>query len=119
MQGRTPDEKDDRRPGSVLDAAVRKMNLLRLTDYFLGSRIDYEQDVVEVAFAEGVPSEQLELLLTSLEEEEYEAALAEDGAGGTTLTVQVNRPETAGSDVITTGQADIGVEVTGDVDVTG
>ena len=105
-------------PGNLLDTIMRKMAVLNLNDYFIGSYINYPNRKVEVLFSDRIPAQYLEDLQNSIGGDSFNVWVEKTEVEGAAFVLKAGLKDQLGpDDVNVDGNVTVGVELTGDVDV--
>jgi len=104
-------------PGLVLDDVVRKLSVLRLSDYYIGSKADYGSGEVFVYFSESAPKETLDELKTSLMGADKEVSLSESDEEGAKWCLKVRQSKPSTDEPHLKGGVSVNVTLSGNVDV--
>ena len=102
--------------GAVLDRVVRKANLIDLVDFYLGSRVDYDANIVSVYFTKEADSAQLEELKDMVELDDFEVRLESDEED-TTIGWVLHLKEKVSGDVAAGGEVQVDVPLSGEIPV--
>lgn len=106
--------------GDMLDQIIRKVSLLELADYYMGSYVGYDNQQVKVYFSPFVTKERLEELVDTIDEHNYQIALNEtDDNGGGFVLVASGQPISGQDNInaVMTGNTDTTVSLDGDIEV--
>lgn len=118
MDPAAAESKSDILLGDMLDFALRKANNKHLIDFFLGSKVDYENESVFLYFSDEITEEQIDDLHDTIgDDQDILIELEETDEEGAAWVLGMSQNRGPGATAEVTGDVDVEIEMTGKVDV--